>query len=182
MIRGFLRKRNACPRKKARSRLFFRGWNIRLRQRTEYLRPRSCEALPGAAERGFTLLELLVVLAILGLLAAIIGPQVIRYLGSSRSQTAHVQARNVEAALELFKLDAGRYPTPDEGLGALIKAPPTDPAWNGPYLADPSALNDPWGKPYLFKTPGDHSEVDVWSYGSDGQPGGTGEAKDVGNW
>lgn len=133
-------------------------------------------------ERGFTLLELLVVLAILGLLAAIIGPQVIRYLGSSRTQTAHVQAKNVEAALELFKLDAGRYPTPDEGLAALVKAPPTDPAWNGPYLADASALNDPWGKPYMFKVPGDHGEVDVYSYGSDGAPGGTGEAKDVGNW
>jgi len=133
-------------------------------------------------EAGFTLLELLVVLAILGLLAAIIGPQVIRYLGSSRSQTGHVQAKNIEAAMELYKLDAGRYPTPDEGLPALVRAPATDPAWNGPYIVDPSALNDPWGKPYMFKIPGDHGEVDVYSYGSDGQPGGTGEAKDVGSW
>ncbi len=133
-------------------------------------------------ERGFTLLELLVVLAILGLLAAIVGPQVIRYLGSSRTQTAHVQAKNIEAALELYKLDAGRYPTPEEGLPALVKAPQSDPAWNGPYIADPNALNDPWGKPYQFKSPGDHGEVDVWSNGSDGVPGGTGEAKDVGNW
>ena len=133
-------------------------------------------------EQGFTLLELLVVLAILGLLAAIVGPQVIRYLGSSRSQTAHVQAKNIVAALELYKLDAGRYPTPEEGLPALVKAPASDPAWNGPYIADAAALNDPWGKPYQMKSPGDHGEIDVFTYGSDGAAGGTGEAKDVGSW
>jgi general secretion pathway protein G len=133
-------------------------------------------------ERGFTLIELLVVLAILGLLAAIIGPQVIKYLGSSRTQTAQIQTKNIAAALELFKLDAGRYPSSAEGLGALVKAPPSDPSWNGPYIADAAALNDPWGKPYLYKLPGDHGEVDVYSFGSDGAAGGTGEAKDVGNW
>ena len=135
-----------------------------------------------SGERGFTLLELLVVLAILGLLAAIVGPQVIRYLGSSRTQTAHIQAKNIAAGLELYKLDAGRYPTPEEGLSALVKAPASDPSWNGPYISDASALNDPWGKPYLFKAPGDHGDVDVYSYGSDGVSGGTGEAKDVGSW
>lgn len=134
-------------------------------------------------EAGFTLLELLVVLAILGLLAAIVGPQVIRYLGSSRTQTAHVQARNIAAALELYRLDAGRYPSAEEGLPALVKAPAANaPAWNGPYIGDAAALNDPWGKPYLFKAPGEHGEIDVFTYGSDGAPGGTGEAKDVGNW
>lgn len=133
-------------------------------------------------QRGFTLIELLVVLAILGLLAAIVGPQVIRYLGSSRTQTAQVQAKNISAALELFKLDIGRYPTAEEGLVSLVKSPSADTNWNGPYIADAKALNDPWGKPYLFKSPGDHGEADVYSFGSDGSAGGTGEAKDVGNW
>jgi len=134
------------------------------------------------SERGFTLLELLVVLAILGLLAAIVGPQVIRYLGSSKSQTAAVQAKNVAAALNLFRLDAGRYPTTEEGLKALVKAPASVPLWNGPYLPDETALNDPWGKPYLMRAPGEHREVDVYSLGSDGAAGGSGEARDVGNW
>lgn len=133
-------------------------------------------------ERGFTLLELLVVLAILGLLAAIVGPQVVRYLGSSKTQTAQVQARNIAASLQLFRLDAGRFPTPEEGLGALIKAPPSVALWNGPYLPDAAAINDPWGKPYQLKVPGDHGEVDVYSLGSDGAVGGSGEARDVGNW
>jgi general secretion pathway protein G len=133
-------------------------------------------------ERGFTLLELLVVLAILGLMAAIVGPQVIKYFGSSKTQTAAVQVRNVAASLELFRLDAGRYPTPEEGLGALMKAPASVPIWNGPYMPQASALVDPWGNPYQFKSPGDHGEIDVFSLGSDKAVGGTGEAKDVGNW
>jgi general secretion pathway protein G len=131
---------------------------------------------------GFTLLELLVVLAILGLLAAIVGPQVIKYLGSSKTQTASVQAKNIAASLELFRLDAGRYPTTAEGLTALVKAPASVPIWNGPYLPQETAIIDPWGNPYKFKTPGDHGEIDVFSLGSDNATGGTGEAKDVGNW
>ncbi|MBV2150038.1 type II secretion system major pseudopilin GspG [Sphingobium sp. AS12] len=133
-------------------------------------------------EAGFTLLELLVVLAILGLLAAIVGPQVIKYLDSSRSKTAQVQAKNVVAALNLFKLDASRFPTEQEGIAALVKAPPNLSSWNGPYLPDQSAIVDPWGRPYLLRNPGEHGEIDVYSLGSDGQPGGTGEARDVGSW
>jgi len=131
---------------------------------------------------GFTLLEMLVVLAIMGLLAAIIAPQVLKYLGTSRTQTAKVQIQNVVAALELYRLDVGHYPTQEEGLNAVITAPPTAAGWNGPYLQRPSALNDPWGQPYLYKNPGKHGEIDVYSLGSDKQEGGTGEAADVGNW
>lgn len=133
-------------------------------------------------ESGFTLLELLVVLSIMGLLAAIVGPQVIKYLGSSRSETARVQGKNIAASLQLFRLDAGRYPSAEEGLSALVKQPQSVPNWNGPYLPDASAIVDPWGKPYRFLAPGKHGEVDVYSLGSDGVEGGSGEAKDVGNW
>lgn len=140
------------------------------------------EAHKSGRESGFTLLELLVVLAIMGLLAAIVGPQVIKYLGSSRTQTAKVQVKNVASALELFRLDAGRYPTPEEGLQALVTAPPSATGWNGPYLPQASALTDPWQHPYHFAAPGKHGELDVWTLGSDNAEGGTGEARDVGNW
>lgn len=137
---------------------------------------------PSRGTAGFTLLELLVVLAILGLLAAIVGPRVIKYLGTSKTQTARVQAKNIAASLELFRLDANRFPTAQEGLEALVKPPANVPVWNGPYLPDDSAITDPWGNPYHFRVPGEHGEVDVYSLGSDNAAGGTGEAKDVGNW
>jgi general secretion pathway protein G len=133
-------------------------------------------------EAGFTLLELLVVLAILGLLAAIIAPQVLKYLGTSRTQTARVQIQNITSALEFYRLDVGRFPTQVEGLNALVTDPHTAPGWNGPYLSRASALHDPWGEAYLYKIPGQHGEVDVYTLGSDKAEGGTGEAQDVGNW
>lgn len=133
-------------------------------------------------DAGFTLLELLVVLAIMGMLAAIIGPQVVKYLGSSRSQTAKVQIQNISAALELYRLDVGRYPSAEEGLAALVKPPASQTAWNGPYLQQPTALIDPWGKAYLYRVPGKETEADIYTYGSDNMQGGTKEAKDVGNW
>jgi general secretion pathway protein G len=133
-------------------------------------------------DAGFTLLELLVVLAILGLLAAIVAPQVLKYLGTSRSQVAKVQIENISASLDHFEVDVGRYPTPEEGLDALIKAPANAPNWNGPYLKQASGLTDPWGQKYAYANPGKHGEVDVYTLGSDHADGGTGEAKDVGNW
>ena len=133
-------------------------------------------------EAGFTLLELLVVLAILGLLAAIVAPRVLKYLGTSRSQAARVQIQNMAAAAELFRLDVGRYPTNDEGLPALVAAPPGADGWNGPYLQTRKTLLDPWGQPYHYRSPGQHGDIDVYSLGSDKAEGGSGEAKDVGNW
>ncbi len=133
-------------------------------------------------EAGFTLLEMLVVLAIMGLLAAIVAPQVLKYLGSSRTQTAKVQIQNITAALELYRLDVGRYPTGEEGLSGLVAAPNSAAGWNGPYLQKASALKDPWDQPYLYRNPGQHGEVDVYTLGSDKAEGGTGEARDVGNW
>ncbi len=133
-------------------------------------------------DAGFTLLELLVVLAILGLLAAIVAPQVLKYLGSSRTQTAKVQIQNLSAAAELYRLDVGRYPTPQEGLGSLVAAPSTAEGWNGPYIQKQTALSDPWGQPYLYRAPGTHGDIDIYTLGSDKAEGGSGEAKDVGNW
>jgi general secretion pathway protein G len=133
-------------------------------------------------DQGFTLLEMLVVLAIMGLLAAIVAPQVLKYLGSSRTQTAKVQIQNIGSALELYRLDVGRYPTSEEGLSALVAAPSGAAGWNGPYLQKPSALKDPWDQPYLYRVPGQHGEVDVYTLGSDKAEGGAGEARDVGNW
>jgi general secretion pathway protein G len=133
-------------------------------------------------DAGFTLLELLVVLAIMGILAAVIAPQVLKYVGSSRTQSTKVQIQNVTAALELFRLDVGRYPTPQEGLVALVTAPQTAPGWNGPYLRQTTALRDPWGQTFLYTVPGKHGEVDVYTLGADKAEGGTGEDQDVGNW
>lgn len=145
-------------------------------------RPKHRPRLRDDRESGFTLLELLVVIAILGLLAAIVAPQALRYLGSSKSQTAKVQIKNIASAMELYRFDNGGLPPAGSGLEALVKAPSGATAWNGPYLPQDSALTDPWGKPYVWKAPGEHGDYDIFTLGSDGAPGGSGEAKDVGNW
>jgi general secretion pathway protein G len=131
---------------------------------------------------GFTLLELLVVLVILGLLAAIATPQVMKYLSRARTQSAALQIHNLASALDLFRLDVGRYPSEEEGLGSLVEAPPTTPNWNGPYVKKKEMLVDPWGHPYAYRIPGEHGEYDLYSAGADNAAGGQGENQDIGNW
>lgn len=132
-------------------------------------------------ESGFTLVELLVVLVILVLLASIIGPRVIGYLGSSRSKTAKVQIEGLVTSLELFHIDVGRYPTTSEGLEVLVKASGAMPGWNGPYITKTVVPQDPWGKPYLYEAPGKNKAFDLYTYGRDGKEGGTDEDGDIAN-
>jgi len=133
-------------------------------------------------DEGFTLLELLVTLGIVVMLAAVVGPRVIGYFSQAKSQTAQIQLNNVASALELYYLDAGSYPPQDVGLSALMKAPANAETWNGPYLKKESGLNDPWGRPYRYKFPGEHGDFDLFSYGLDNAEGGSGENADVTSW
>jgi general secretion pathway protein G len=130
---------------------------------------------------GFTLLELLVVLVILGLLAAVATPQVLNYLARARTQSAGIQINNLAAALDLFRLDVGRYPSQEEGLGSLFKAPPGVANWYGPYIKRAEMLNDPWGRPYQYRIPGEGRDYDLRTLGADNAVGGEGENKDVSN-
>lgn len=132
-------------------------------------------------EGGFTLVELLVVLVILVLLASIIGPRVIGYLGSSRAKTAHIQIESLVTAMELFHIDVGRYPSSTEGLAALVKSPGNIPGWNGPYLAKGDVPLDPWGKPYIYQAGQNTGSFVIKSLGADGKEGGADENADVSN-
>jgi general secretion pathway protein G len=130
-------------------------------------------------EQGFTLVEMLVVIAIIGLIMGLIGPRVLNYLGESRVKTAKIQMQSFASALDLFNLDAGRYPSTDEGLSALVRRSPGVAAWNGPYLKGGNVPNDPWSHPYIYRAPGEHGAYDIMSLGSDGQEGGSGTAADI---
>lgn len=130
---------------------------------------------------GFTLLELLVVMVIIGLLAAYVGPKYFSQVGKSEIKMAQAQIDALEKALHQYRLDVGSYPATEQGLTALVTRPSNEARWQGPYLSKlPPA--DPWGRPYVYKYPGDRAEFDLLSYGKDGQPGGEGEAADITNW
>ncbi len=148
-------------------------------RRTELYRLRSMACM--AKNKGFTLLELLVVLVILGLLAGYVAPKYFAQVGKSEVKTARAQIEGIEKALDQYRIDVGHYPSTEQGLAALNTKPADEPRWDGPYLKK-ALPNDPWGKPYQYRMPGEHGEVDIFSYGRDGQPGGTGDGADIQNW
>ncbi|ABA59339.1 type II secretion system major pseudopilin GspG [Nitrosococcus oceani] len=135
-----------------------------------------------AGSFGFTLIELLVVLVILGLLAGLIGPQVMKYLGSAKTDSARLQIEDLAATLDLYRLEVGRYPSTEEGLQALVEAPPGATRWNGPYLKKKQVPVDPWGYEYHYRSPGEHGAFDIYSLGADNSEGGEGEDQDIVSW
>ncbi|GAB6060715.1 type II secretion system major pseudopilin GspG [Desulfonatronum parangueonense] len=131
--------------------------------------------------KGFTLIELLIVMIILGLLASLVGPRLFQHVGKSRQNTARAQIELLGTALDAYRLDVGRYPTTEQGLGALRQQPSGVERWHGPYLPRDVPL-DPWGNAYIYKSPGDHGPYDLLSLGADGRPGGVGEDSDIRSW
>ena len=130
-------------------------------------------------QQGFTLVEMLVVITIIGLIMGLIGPRVLNYLSEYKVKAARIQLQSFSGALDLFYLDAGRFPSTSEGLAALVQRTSGVATWNGPYLKGGSLPNDPWNHPYLYRSPGEHGPYEIISYGSDGQEGGSGIAADI---
>lgn len=134
-------------------------------------------------QAGLTLIELLVVLLILGLIAGVAGPQVMKYVGKSKVDTTKIQLKEFIPVIEMYKLDVGRVPSSQEGLQALVAAPGSaGAAWKGPYLKTSTIPKDPWGNEYIYVAPGKHGEFDIISLGADGKEGGDGENQDIGSW
>jgi general secretion pathway protein G len=131
---------------------------------------------------GFTLIELLVVLVILGLLAGLAGPRVLSYVSKAKTDTARLQIEEFAAVLDLYYLDFGQYPTTTEGLIVLAENTSNDARWNGPYLKKPVVPDDPWGRPYLYRSPGEHGQYDLYTLGADNAEGGSGDSQDVASW
>jgi general secretion pathway protein G len=132
--------------------------------------------------RGFTLLELLVVLGIIAMLAGIVGPQVMKHMGESKTKAAKVQIEDLSAALDMYKLDLGSYPSSEQGLKALIESPDSAKRWNGPYLRKSKMPLDPWQQEYHYVSPGEHGKFDLYTLGADGKEGGEGEDQDIVSW
>ena len=134
------------------------------------------------SNKGFTLIELLVVVAILALLAGIVGPQVMKRLGDSKSKAAKIQIEELASALEIYKIDTSRYPTSEQTLQALVQEPAGVDGWNGPYLRKNFVPKDPWKKEYFYRYPGRNAEFEIYSFGADGTEGGEKENQDVVSW
>jgi general secretion pathway protein G len=132
-------------------------------------------------EGGFTLVEMLVVITIIGLVMSLVGPRVLNFLGEAKVKAAKIQIESFASALDLFYLDVGRYPSASEGLTALAQRPGNAPVWSGPYLKNASVPADPWGHVYVYRVPGEKGPYEIVSLGSDGQEGGTGTAADISN-
>ena len=130
-------------------------------------------------EAGFTLVEMLVVIAIIALIMSLVGPRVLNYLAESKVKAAKIQMQSFSSALDLFYLDAGRFPSTAEGLAALVRRTPGVAAWNGPYLKGANIPSDPWNHAYVYRAPGEHGPYDIVSYGADGQEGGSGTSADI---
>jgi general secretion pathway protein G len=136
---------------------------------------------PGSPSSGFTLLELLVVMVIIGLLAGFVGPRLFAQIGKSEIKAAHAQINGLQKALDQYRIDTGRYPSTEQGLAALNEKPADEPKWAGPYLSK-AVPKDPWGRDYAYRSPGQHGEFDLSSRGPDRQPGGGGDSAEITSW